>query len=175
MSQTGPTIYLAGPSIFFPDSAARANRMRAACRARGAIGRYPEDEDVPRDGDPFAITMAIFHRDRELVERCDATVADFTPFRGISADVGTVWEFAYAIGLGKPAAAFTTDARLHPERERAMIDDGWTSSFPVADNLMLTGANVWKHPEREAGLIANGGLFAGFEAALEAVLATLSS
>ncbi len=168
-----PTIYLAGPSIFFPDSRARAERMHAACRARGAIGKYPADEDIPRDGDPFAVAMAIFERDRELVEQSDATVADFTPYRGISADPGTVWEAAYGMGLGKPVAAFSIAAEFYPQRERAMFDDGHVSTFPTADNLMLTGANVWANAAHAASLERSGGLCVSFEAALDLVLETL--
>jgi nucleoside 2-deoxyribosyltransferase len=169
-----PKIYLAGPSVFDPDWEAQANAMKAACEARGAIGLYPKDNQADLPADPFARGIAIFEADRDLVLACDGVVADFSPFRGPSADVGTVWELAFAQGLGKAVAAFSTDRRFYAERlpEWLPVHDGRTiESFGMCDNLMLTGSNLDGDPARRAQTI--GGFYGSFVEALDACLASI--
>jgi nucleoside 2-deoxyribosyltransferase len=164
-------IYLAGPSVFSADWQAQAAAMKAACERRGAIGLYPFDNELVRPADPFEHGLAIFARDRDSVLECDGVVADFSPFRGASADVGTVWEFAFAQGVGKAVAAFSSDRRDYRDR----LPEFWTPSatedveaFGMADGLMLVGSNLSGNPERR-GQTA-GGLFGSFDEALDACL-----
>jgi nucleoside 2-deoxyribosyltransferase len=164
-------IYLAGPSVFYADWEAQAAAMKAACARRGAIGRYPFDNALLPPADPFEHGLAIFARDRDMVLECDGVVADFSPFRGASADVGTVWEFAFAQGAGKAVAAYSRDRRDYRDRLPAF----WTASehenveaFGRADGLMLVGSNLNGRPERR-GQTA-GGLFGTFDEALDACL-----
>lgn len=169
-----PKIYLAGPSVFAPDWEAQADAMKAACAARGAIGLYPRDNQVGLPETPFERGVAIFEADRELVLACDGVVADFSPFRGPSADPGTVWEFAYALGLGKAVAAFSHDRREYRERlaEWPQAHDGRAvEGFRLADNLMLTGSNLAAHASRRERIV--GGFFGSFDDALDACLAML--
>jgi len=169
-----PKIYLAGPSVFDPDWEAQANAMKAACAARGAVGLYPKDNQIGMPDDPYAHGLRIFEVDRDMVLECDALVADFTPFRGPSADVGTVWELGFAQGLGKPVAAFSRDRRAYRERLMEIFpqEDGrLIEAFGMVDNLMLVGSNLTGGPDRFARTV--GGLFGTFEEALDAVLATL--
>jgi nucleoside 2-deoxyribosyltransferase len=169
-----PKIYLAGPSVFDPDWAAQADAMRAACVARGAIGLYPKDNQDHLPDEPFARGFAIFEVDRDLVLECDALVADFTPFRGLSADVGTVWELGFAQGLGKVVAAFSRDRRVYRDRLvewRPAPDGRAVESFGMADNVMLVGSNLAGEPQRVAETVA--GLYGSFEEALDACLVTL--
>jgi nucleoside 2-deoxyribosyltransferase len=172
MRQRKPLIYLAGPSIFFDDWRARAAVMRDACAALGAEGLYPADYDVAPADDPFEHGVHIFLKDRDLIERADGVVADLTPFRGISADVGTVWEAGYACGRGKPVAAFSLDRRHLRERVAAGVA-GRVEDFTMGDNLMLAGANVTGNPEHSAELARTGGVFTSFETALASVLARI--
>jgi nucleoside 2-deoxyribosyltransferase len=169
-----PKIYLAGPSVFDPDWAAQAAAMKAACTARGAIGLYPKDNQLDLPDDPYAKGFAIFEVDRDMVLACDALVADFTPFRGPSADVGTVWELGFAQGLGKPVAAFSRDRRVYAERLPDWhVSTGAThvESFGMADNVMLVGSNLVGGPDRVARTV--GGLYGSFEEALDAALEAL--
>jgi nucleoside 2-deoxyribosyltransferase len=164
-------IYLAGPSVFYADWEAQATAMKAACALRGAIGIYPFDNELPAAADPFERGLAIFARDRDMVHECDGIVADFSPFRGASADVGTVWEFAFAQGIGKAVAAFSRDRRDYAER----LPKFWTASenedveaFGMAEGLMLVGPNLNGRPERRERTV--GGLFGAFDEALDACL-----
>jgi nucleoside 2-deoxyribosyltransferase len=171
-----PKIYLAGPSVFDPDWEAQANAMRAACAARGAIGLYPKDNQVDMPTEKFAHGLRIYEVDRDLVRECDGVVADFTPFRGPSADVGTVWELAYGLGLGKAIAAFSRDRREYKTRllEWLPQQDGRAiEAFGMADNLMLTGSNLSAGPGRIEQTV--GGLYGSFDEALDACLEALRS
>jgi nucleoside 2-deoxyribosyltransferase len=169
-----PKIYLAGPSVFDPDWEAQANAMKAACLERGAIGLYPKDNQLDMPADRLAQGLRIYEVDRDLVIECDGVVADFTPFRGPSADVGTVWEMGYGYGLGKAVAAFSRDRRDYhvrlpewlPEHDGRAIE-----SFGMADNLMLTGSNLTAGPDRITQTV--GGLYGSFEEALDACLAVI--
>jgi nucleoside 2-deoxyribosyltransferase len=169
-----PKIYLAGPSVFYPDWEAQANAMKAACAARGAIGLYPKDNQGDLPATPFERGFAIFEVDRDMVVECDGLVADFTPFRGPSADSGTVWELGFAQGLGRAVAAFSRDRRDYGVRLNETFADDLQrahGSFAMADNVMLVGSNLAGRPERRAQ--TDHGLFGTFEEALDAVLAEL--
>jgi nucleoside 2-deoxyribosyltransferase len=169
-----PRIYLAGPSVFDPDWEAQANAMKAACEARGAVGLYPKDNQVDMPAEKIAHGLKIYEVDRDLVIECDGLVADFTPFRGPSADVGTAWEMGYAYGLGKAVAAFSRDRRDLRTRILEWMpqaDDDSVEAIGWADNLMLCGSNVTAGPERMAHTL--GGLYGSFEEALDACLTVL--
>jgi len=129
-------VYLAGPDVFFPDAAARAARMNAACAARGLVGVFPLDPAmVPLPDGPE--WLRIFAANEAHIRGCDAMVANITPFRGASADVGTAWEMGFMRALGRPVVAWTTDTRDYAARIRPdglLIED-----FGLADNLMLAG------------------------------------
>jgi len=76
------------------------------------------------------------------MDNCDAIIANLTPFRGISADPGTVFEVGYMIGQGKPAFGFTLDSRHYRERaDSTGLDElGHTiEDFEMSDNLMIEG------------------------------------
>ena len=76
------------------------------------------------------------------MDSCDAIIANLTPFRGISADPGTVFEVGYMIGQGKPAFGFTLDNRHYRERAGSTgLDElGHTiEDFEMSDNLMIEG------------------------------------
>lgn len=79
------------------------------------------------------------------MDSCDAIIANLTPFRGISADPGTVFEVGYMIGQGKPAFGFTLDNRLYQQRAGATCQDelGHTiEDFEMSDNLMIEGESA---------------------------------
>jgi nucleoside 2-deoxyribosyltransferase len=108
------------------------------CARYGLDGRYPLDADVDATALPEARAWALFDAMVEMLDRCDGVIANLTPFRGPSADVGTAWELGYAAGRGLPVFAYTAalahyGARVTPDG--LMIED-----FDLADNLMLEGA-----------------------------------
>ncbi len=136
-------IYLAGPDVFRPDAIAWGTQLKALCTAAGAIGLYPLDNETHLD--PVAIRAA----NLAMIERADAVVANITPFRGPSADVGTVYELGYAAALNKLVVAYSADAASdYATRVPAISreagaardrDDMLIEAFdpPLTDNLML--------------------------------------
>jgi nucleoside 2-deoxyribosyltransferase len=141
-------------------------------RGARSCGLYPADYEVEPAGDLFDYGVRIFIKDRELIDRADGVVADLTPFRGISADVGTVWEIGYARGRGKPVAAYSLDRRTLRDRVPSTMD-GRVETFDMGDNLMLAGANVTENSAHAEELARTGGFFTSFDAALESVLARI--
>ena len=144
-----PLFYLAGPDVFAPDAAARGTGLRALCTAAGADGLFPIDNDgVNVVHDPNAIRDA----NMAMIRRCDAVIANMTPFRGPSMDPGTAYEMGAASALGKLVVGYTADARSLVERVSAAMavsrgpdgvlrDDGGMAveefAMPLADNLMM--------------------------------------
>ena len=137
-------IYLAGPEVFFPESEHRAivAEKKRLLETHGFEGvdpldtdlEFPEQESKPDRG------LRIYRANRELMDSCHAIIANLTPFRGISADPGTVFEVGYMIGQGKPAFGFTMDNRHYRERSGGVERDSLGHSiedFDLSDNLMI--------------------------------------
>ncbi|HSH13945.1 MAG TPA: nucleoside 2-deoxyribosyltransferase [Desulfurivibrionaceae bacterium] len=140
-------IYLAGPEVFFPGEEHRTivAEKKRLLREYGFAGVDPldteltfaEDEAKPDQG------HRIYRANRGLMASCDAIIANLTPFRGPSADPGTVFEVGYMTGRGKPAFGFTLDPRHYRERAGGADRDplGHTiEDFEMSDNLMIEGA-----------------------------------
>jgi nucleoside 2-deoxyribosyltransferase len=136
MSGRTPRIYLAGPDVFFPDSAARANTLRQLCAELGMHGHYPLDGGLDLTGlAPLDAGRKIFDANRKIVRECDAVLANMTPFRGSSMDVGTAWEMGFADALGLPIVGYTSEPRLY--QDRVAPDGLMIEEFGMVDNLMV--------------------------------------
>lgn len=149
-------VYLAGPEVFLPDARALGRAKKALCEAVGLIGIFPLDGDVDLAGlSPRDRGRAIYRADVDMMKRCDLIIANLTPFRGPSADVGTAFELGYMTALGRPAFAYSNCAKPFAARLSAldpagphMRADGQLADardiaiedFDMADNLMLHGA-----------------------------------
>ncbi|MCB9372314.1 MAG: nucleoside 2-deoxyribosyltransferase [Microthrixaceae bacterium] len=131
-----PRAYLAGPEVFLPDAAERGAAKKAVCREVGLEGVYPLD---PLDGRvPEVDGLALFEHCLALLDRCDLVIANLTPFRGPSMDVGTAVEMGYALGSGRPVYGYTNVATDY--RERVTTEPGWlVEDFGLVDNLMCEG------------------------------------
>ena len=139
MTSTRARVYTAGPAVFFPDL---AERIAASYRNAGEHGLeaiVPGDVlDRPADFPPKPTLHDIYRLNIERLHRCDAVVADLTPFRGPSADPGTVWEIGFAVALGKPVFGYTADAREY--REKVTPDGLRVEDHGVVDNLMIAAS-----------------------------------
>jgi nucleoside 2-deoxyribosyltransferase len=141
-------IYLAGPDVFLPDAIEIGRRKAAICARLGLTGLFPLDNIV--DLAAADASLAIFKGNEAMMDSADAIIANLTPFRGPSADAGTVYELGYMAGRGKLCFAYSNDPAFYPERvarshavTRAaaghLIDhDGLTvENFGLPDNLMM--------------------------------------
>ncbi len=140
-------LYLAGPDVFHPQAALLGERKKALCTAHGLIGLYPLD-----GGTPDMTSGAIYAACLRMMRDAEGGLFNLTPFRGPSADVGTVFELGVMAAMGKPVFAYSNDARDLIDRLRAApglsaCGDGWRDAdgmaaedFGLADNLMLEEA-----------------------------------
>ena len=144
-----PVAYLAGPDVFLPDAPAHAARKRAICAKHGIKARPPLNEDVASlaamsDDDAW---RTIFAKDIAIMTACDIIIANLTPFRGPSADAGTLVELGWFLGQGKPifgysniATPFAARSAVHLARCPDPMPGLTVGGFGLPDNLMIPGA-----------------------------------
>ena len=177
------SVYLAGPDVFLPDADKIGSRKVELCAKYGFKGLFPLDNEVPPPaGGPEVHGQAIYQANVEMMRRAHAILANLSPFRGASADVGTAFEVGFFAALGRPIFAYSNDPRGFAERTRQVLSlakgavsdaDGLKiEAFDLQENLMLPGAvhasgGAWiAEKESTAGDIA---AFAAFGKALEAL------
>lgn len=143
-------IYLAGPDVFLPNATEIGRRKVALCKRYGAHGFFPLDNDV--DVKASDASRQIFHGNEAMMTRCDIVIANLTPFRGPSADAGTVFELGFMAGHGKLCFGYSNDPVSYVDRvrrtaeitgsDRHLVDkDGLTvENFGLTDNLMMIHA-----------------------------------
>ena len=144
-------IYLAGPEVFLPDAVEIGRRKAGICAHHGLTGLYPLDNAI--DLSAGDASLKIFKGNEAMMDAADAVIANLTPFRGPSADAGTVYELGYMAGRGKLCLAYGNDPTPYTERV-ALLHDVTTSrdgrrldsqgltveDFGLADNLMIIHA-----------------------------------
>ena len=144
-----PKVYIAGPGVFLPDAVEIGRRKIALCRQYGFEGLFPLDSETSHSAE--RTDRAIYRACVALIEAADCGIFDLTPFRGPSADVGTVFELGMLVGLGKPVLGYSNagaDYRTRLEAaglaQRATAGKGWRDpmgmtieDFGNADNLMI--------------------------------------
>lgn len=130
-----PSVYLAGPDVFYPDALARGRAMQAVCLALGWEGLYPLDAVVPAHATDTS--RAIYEANCALIERADAVVANLRDFRGTEPDSGTVWEVAYALAKGKTVVGYVPDERPLLVRMGAQQQGGRDAEGCVVEDFGL--------------------------------------
>ncbi|WP_428490055.1 nucleoside 2-deoxyribosyltransferase [Rhodopila sp.] len=148
-------VYLAGPDVFLPDPIAWMQRKKAICAGFHLVGVSPLDDlpDQPPDWLVLPEWQRIALRNEAHIRSCAAVVANLTPFRGPSADVGTVYEVGFARGLGLKLFGYATvsadlldrtqslvGARQQPEGTWRDADGLLVEQFGLFDNLMIEAA-----------------------------------
>ena len=83
-------------------------------------------------------SLAIFKGNEAMMDAADAIIANLTPFRGPSADAGTVYELGYAAGRGKFCLAYSNDPTAYRDRVARMCDVTTSAGGRLADPEGLT-------------------------------------
>jgi len=133
-------VYLAGPDVFLPNAVEIGKAKKRICTQYSFEGVYPLDApfDVLVDLDsPVDMGHTTFDLMVELMDSCDLVIANLTPFRGPSMDVGTAVEIGYMYGCGKPVFGYTNVVKDYAERVEP--DDFFVESFGLVDNVMVEG------------------------------------
>jgi nucleoside 2-deoxyribosyltransferase len=149
-------VYLAGPDVFLPNAAAVLESKRKLCAKHGFVGLSPFDNEIDRFGlSKHEVALRISAANEDMIRSSDLVIANLTPFRGPSADVGTVYEMGFARALSLPVFAYTNVAGSLLERTRKWLGDAIrqrgngtfedtfgmsVEDFDCVDNLMLAGA-----------------------------------
>ncbi|MGE0629685.1 MAG: nucleoside 2-deoxyribosyltransferase [Hyphomicrobiaceae bacterium] len=112
-----PRIYLAGPEVFLHDAVEAGARKQKLCDEAGFIGVYPLDAALDLGGmAKHAQAKLISESDEALMLSCDLLIANLTPFRGISADVGTAFEVGFMRALGRPVLGYSNTSQTYQAR-----------------------------------------------------------
>jgi nucleoside 2-deoxyribosyltransferase len=139
-------VYLAGPDVFLPDPHARSASLKAICSRHRLVGVFPLDPIAVPGGPLMPEWQRIALCNEAHIRSCDMLIANLTPFRGVSADPGTVYELGFMRALGRPVFGWSASALSLKDRTRA--DGLLVEDFGLADNLMIAGA-----------IAASGGVF----------------
>ena len=165
-------LYLAGPEVFLPDAMNIGKVKRELCRRHGFIGLFPLDnENNTAEGEN--LPKSIFDGNIAMLDDADAILANLTPYRGVSADAGTIFEVGYGYARGKKVFGYSNSRTPFIERVRRFVggeikkgpdgrlyaaDDLAVEDFDRFDNLMIaeallaSGANVVLHEAAPADL-----------------------
>ncbi len=143
-------IYLAGPDVFLVNAVEVGRRKVDLCKRYGLMGLFPLDNEV--DLSSTHPSAQIFRGNEAMMNQASAIIANLTPFRGPSADAGTVYELGYMAGRGKLCLGYTNDPSSYANRVREFTEvtphDGrlidaqglTVEDFGLADNLMMIHA-----------------------------------
>jgi len=133
--------YLAGPDVFFPNAMDIGNSKKEICSSHSIEGVFPLDAKFDLAGlSAEEQGQRCFDAMVDLMQHCDLAIANLTPFRGPSMDVGTAVEIGYMHGLGKPVFGYTNVVQNFAER---VGEDGFfVEDFALVDNLMVEGPVV---------------------------------
>lgn len=142
-------VYLAGPDVFLPDAGAVGAAKKDICARLGLTGLFPLDGGEPPGGAAAPASLRIFRSCTAMMDDADAVIAHLTPFRGASADAGTVYELGYMAARGKLCTGYTNRrgdyaGRIAATRDAAgalLAADGLAvEDAGLADNLMIVHA-----------------------------------
>ena len=155
-------VYLAGPDVFLPDAADWLQRKKAICAGFRLTGVSPLD---PLSAEPVAWSALpewrrIALRNEAHIRSCVAIVANLTPFRGPSADVGTVYEVGFARGLGLKVFGYATITAAFLDRTLSSIGGGRQApdgSWCDADGMLVEQFGLFDNLMIEAGITESGG------------------
>ena len=135
-------IYLAGPDVFLPNAKEIGQAKKNLCDKYGFEGLFPLDNEINFDLYPtmWDTGMAIYDANHKMIEQASIVFANLTPFRGVSADPGTIEEVGEGVGLRKLVCGYSNNGKLFSERMKTLPDDGMTKeAFEMPDNLMIPG------------------------------------
>ncbi|UXD89311.1 nucleoside 2-deoxyribosyltransferase [Thalassolituus hydrocarboniclasticus] len=161
------TIYLAGPEVFCPAASELGARKKALCEGYGFRGLFPLDGELQQTSSARELGFAISAANEQLIRHADLVIANLTPFRGASADVGTVYELGLARGLGKVIHGYSNDPASFAERTFALFGQGeyGGSELHDRDGLSIEQFDLHDNLMIEGGIALSGGIFLTHQAA----------
>lgn len=163
-----PRVYLAGPDVFLPGAGDWLARKKAICAECGLAAVVPLDP-VPEEPAPWAAVPGwrrIALRNEAHIRASDAVIANLTPFRGASADPGTVYEVGFMRALGRPVFGYATTAAPFTERTLDWLGLGsppcpgspGDATHRDTDGMAIEAFGLFDNLMIEGGIVASGGV-----------------
>jgi nucleoside 2-deoxyribosyltransferase len=157
-------VYLAGPEVFLTNAREILARKAELARAAGFTPLVPGDLAIPPTQSKWDRGVAISGVNEGMMQAADMIIANLTPFRGISADVGTVYELGFMCGLGRHVYGYTNTARGYFERA---LDDYYggkavgqpDGSLRGPDGLSVEDCDMADNLMLDGGIALRGGTF----------------
>ena len=161
-----PRVYLAGPDVFLPRPSEWAARRRTICAAHGLDGVSPLDRlpDEPSDWAALPEWRRIALRNEAHITQCDAVIANLTPFRGPSADVGTVYEIGFARALGRRVFGYANVGERFASRTMEFaathggVIGGPAGLWRDADGMLIEQFGLFDNLMIESAIVESGGV-----------------
>jgi len=148
-------VYLAGPEVFLINAKEVGENKKRICLKHGFEGVFSLDTKINfEDKTPEEAGLSTSEANEKLIKSCDILIANITPFRGPSVDVGTAYEMGFAHALGKKVLAYTNVKSRFTERTIKALNrkakrsaDGkirdpqgmFIEENQLTDNLMIDG------------------------------------
>jgi nucleoside 2-deoxyribosyltransferase len=189
-----PKVYLAGPDVFLPNARELTACKQRICREHGLEALSPVDvETTPALRRGPGRGWSISRRNEHLMRDCDVLIANMTPFRGPSLDVGTAFEMGFMRGLDRPVLGYTNEATDFLQRTLEWLGTRWSKlpdgrltdadgmlieCYRLAENLMIEGAvrsSGAKVVRRRVAAAARWSDLAGFVACVKRAQEILST
>lgn len=153
---------MAGPDVFLPHPELMGTRKKDICRAYGLVGVFPLDNSIdliglskPEQG--YKISAA----NEDLIRNCDLVIANITPYRGPSCDVGTAYEMGFARALGLPIFAYTNVGVKFTERTKQFQGKLWIKrpegGLQDDEGMSMEDFGLWDNLMLDGGVRASGG------------------
>lgn len=134
-------IYLAGPDVFRRNAKQHGEILKSLCDQYGFKGLFPFDNEVDLNLSKSEQAKKICDLNKEMIKDCDIVLANLNRFRGPSADVGTVFEIGYALGLGKEVYGYRMDDLIYKDMVHRTSGSDYEypniEDFGLSDNLMI--------------------------------------
>ncbi len=111
-----PRVYLAGPDVFLPNAIEVGRRKKDICSKYHLDAFFPLDAEL-RDRDAgISLSSRIYGENIKLIEESSCVIANASPFRGVSMDVGTAYEIGFARALQKEVFIYSNISLTYAER-----------------------------------------------------------
>lgn len=114
-----PSVYLAGPIVFYENPSGMFEAMAGICARHGLKGVSPLDNQMGLEEGVSGreLTLKIAQADFELMDQLDGGIFCMDSFRRApEMDVGTAVEIGYMKSRQVPMSGWSSDPRYYPER-----------------------------------------------------------
>jgi len=166
--------------VFLPNARAILDRKIEMTRKYGFTPVAPGDLEVPAAATARARGLAISAVNERLMMSADMIIANLTPYRGISADVGTVYELGFMCARGCPAYAFTNVTDGHFERVKDYYhgdvrQEGHAGAYRGADGLLIENYGLVDNLMLDGGVESRNGTIIRHAAAPDQLFTDLTA